>query len=30
VQPFFAEVSFETYDAGPRGHFQRLILRRPG
>jgi ubiquinone/menaquinone biosynthesis C-methylase UbiE len=30
VQPFFDEVSFETYDAGPRGHFQRLILRRPG
>jgi SAM-dependent methyltransferase len=29
VQPFFAEVSFETHDAGPRGHFQRLILRRP-
>jgi SAM-dependent methyltransferase len=29
VAPFFAEVSFEALDLGSRGHFQRLILRRP-
>lgn len=27
VAPFFAEIAFETYDAGSLGHFQRLILR---